>query len=441
MPDRLVLPSRSGTFGFLLSRLRLRYDSGMQILTVTQVTGYISTLFDADPLLQGVWVEGEVSNFYQSGAGHTYFTLKDSQAQLRCVVWRTQMARVEHQPANGDAVLVHGRAAVYEAQGSYQLYVDEIKAAGAGALAQQLEALKARLEREGLFAPERKRSLPVFPRSIGVVTSPSGAAVRDILHVLKRRFPIAQVIVAPTRVQGDEAPPQIVAAIQALNACSDIDVIIVARGGGSLEELWAFNDERVARAVFASRIPVISGVGHETDWTICDWVADVRAPTPSAAAEIAVPDQDELRQQIEQYGVGLRQAMVQLLSRLRASAEHSRTLLKRFSPRATVDRLRMSLQMLEQRLTSQQKHRLELSSRLLSGSLARLRALSPLATLDRGYAVVLQRDTGHIIASVSQAAPGSAIDIRVRDGHFGAEVQPPTSTRQAKGHRTPASRR
>lgn len=416
----------------LLSPLRLSYDRHMQILTVTQITDYISTLFEVDPLLQDVWVEGEVSNFFRSGAGHAYFTLKDSEAQLRCVVWRTQMARVEHQPANGDAVLVHGRASVYQAQGSYQLYVDEIKAAGAGALAQQLEALKARLDREGLFAPERKRSLPLFPRCIGVVTSPSGAAVRDILNVLKRRYPIAQVIVAPTMVQGDEAPPQIVAAIQALNDRTDIDVLIVARGGGSLEELWAFNDERVARAIFASRIPVVSGVGHETDWTICDWVADVRAPTPSAAAEIAVPDQGELRQQSEQYGDALRQTMAQLLSRLRADLDHSRTVLRRFSPRATVDRLRMSLQMQEQRLTSQQKHYLELQRRLLSGSVSRMHALSPLATLERGYAVVTRQDTGHIIASVAQAKPETGINVRVRDGDFGAEVVPSSGTQRVK---------
>jgi len=413
----------------------------MQILTVTQVTGYISGLFEADPLLQDVWVQGEVSNLYQSSAGHVYFTLKDSEAQLRCVVWRTQVAHVEHRPANGDAVLVHGRASVYQAQGSYQLYADEIKHAGAGALAQQLEELKTRLEREGLFATERKRPLPTFPRCIGVVTSPSGAAVRDILHVLKRRFPIAQVIVAPTLVQGADAPPQIVAAIEALNARRDIDVIIAARGGGSLEELWAFNDERVARAVFASRIPVISGVGHETDWTICDWVADVRAPTPSAAAEIAVPDQNDLRQQLEQFDVALRQTMVQLLSRLRVNMEHSHTVLRRFSPRATVDRLRMSLQMQEQRLISQQRHHLELLSRLLSGSVSRIRALSPLATLERGYAVVSLQTTGRIIASVRQARAGVVIDVQVRDGHFGAEVQPPTGARRAKGKRPCSSTR
>ena len=413
----------------------------MQILTVTQITDYIASLFDIDPLLQDVWVEGEVSNYYRSGAGHAYFTLKDSEAQLRCVVWRTQMARVEHQPANGDAVLVHGRTSVYQAQGSYQLYVDEIKAAGAGALAQQLEALRAKLEGEGLFAPERKRPLPTFPRCIGVVTSPSGAAVRDILHVLKRRFPLVQVIIAPTLVQGDEAPAKIVAAIQALNARDDIDVIIVARGGGSLEELWAFNDERVARAIYASPIPVISGVGHETDWTICDWVADVRAPTPSAAAEIAVPDQDELRQQAQQYGVALRQTMAQQLSRLHTDTQHLRTLLRRYSPRTTIDRSRMSMQMLEQRLTSQQKHHLELLRGMLSGSMARLRALSPLAILERGFAVVSQQDTGRTISSVSQALPGCTINVQIKDGRFDAKVQSPTSAHHSRARRSHPSTR
>jgi exodeoxyribonuclease VII large subunit len=254
--------------------------------------------------------------------------------------------------------------------------------------------------------------------------------------VLKRRFPVAHVVIAPTLVQGDEAPPRIVAAVAALNARADIDVIIVARGGGSLEELWAFNDERVARAVFASRIPVISGVGHETDWTICDWVADVRAPTPSAAAEIAVPDQDELRQQIEQYGVALQQTMEQQLSRLRADTQHQRIVLRRLSPRTTVDRWRMSLQMLEQRLTSQQKHRQELRRGMLSGSVARLRALGPLATLERGYAVVSQQDSGQVIATVRQARPGYAIDVQVKDGHFGAEVQQTTSAHRAHTRRS-----
>jgi exodeoxyribonuclease VII large subunit len=394
----------------------------MQVYTVAQVAGYIHNLLDVDPVLQDVWVEGEVSNYFQSSAGHIYFTLKDSEAQLRCVLWRTQVPLVECLPADGDAVLVHGRASLYEAQGNCQLYLDQIQPVGAGALFQQLEALKARLASEGLFAPERKRPLPMFPQVVGVVTSPTGAAIRDILNVLHRRYPLAEVIVAPTLVQGAEAPPQIVTAIEALNAREDIDVMIVARGGGSLEELWAFNDERVARAIFASRVPVVTGVGHEKDWTICDWVADVRAPTPSAAAEIVVPDQNALRDQVTQYRSGIRQSVLQHLASHRSGIEHSRTLLRRFSPRATIERRRLGLNVLQERLTNQQLHRQTLSRRELEGLQAQLYTLSPLATLERGYAIVSRGDTGQTVTSVTQVQPELSIDVQVRDGHFAGKV-------------------
>jgi len=253
----------------------------MQVRTVSQITAYIKELFEADDSLQDLWIEGEVSNCSRPPSGHIYFTLKDPGAEIACVLWRSQAAALEHLPVEGQAVMVHGRASVYEAKGRYQLYVDWLQPVGEGALFLRLQQLKDKLEREGLFAPERKRPLPPFPRQIGVVTSPVGAAIRDILHVLQRRFPLAEVILAPSQVQGEEAPPQIVAALEMLNAHTDVDVIIVARGGGSLEELWAFNDERVARAIFASRVPVVSGVGHETDYTLSDLVADLRAPTPS----------------------------------------------------------------------------------------------------------------------------------------------------------------
>jgi exodeoxyribonuclease VII large subunit len=394
----------------------------MLIYTVTQVTQYIKSVFDVDPLLQDCWVEGEISNFFRSAAGHVYFTLKDAGAQLRCVMWRSQVAELERQPGNGQAVVVHGRASVYEAQGGYQLYVDQIQPLGTGVLFLSFQELRDKLEREGLFAEERKRSLPRFPSRLGVVTSPLGAAIRDILRVLQRRYPLAEVIVAPTLVQGDEAPPQIVAAIEALNRHTDVDVILLARGGGSLEELWAFNDERVARAVFASRIPIITGVGHETDYTIADFVADVRAPTPSAAAEIAVPDQEALCAQVQQYGALLRQAMQRRLAEPRAQMDHALALLRRVSPRAVLDRRRQELDDRQQRMITQQTHQMALwRGRLLSLQL-RLQTLSPESTLKRGYAIVSRRDSGAVVVRTEQVSPGDGVDVRVSNGYVTATV-------------------
>ncbi|MGQ9492815.1 MAG: exodeoxyribonuclease VII large subunit [Anaerolineae bacterium] len=394
----------------------------MQVYTVSQVTQYIKSLFDIDPLLQDLWVEGEISNCTQSTAGHMYFTLKDAHAQLRCVLWRSQLSYLEHRPANGNAVLVHGRASVYEVQGSYQLYVDQIQPLGTGALFLQFLALKEKLEREGLFAPERKRPLPQFPRRIGIVTSPVGAAIRDILHILQRRYPLVEVILAPTLVQGEEAPSQIVVAIEALNAYADVDVIIVARGGGSLEELWAFNDERVARAIFASQVPIISGIGHETDYTIADFVADKRAPTPSAAAELAVPERQALYAQIAQYRDALYQQIKQRLAEKLGKTGRTVETLYRFSPRAVVDRWRQILDDRRQRLWTTQRHHLALLREQVAGLILRLQALSPQSILNRGYAVVSHRDTGTVVRSIAQVASGDALDVRVSDGHFASTV-------------------
>jgi len=338
------------------------------------------------------------------------------------VLWRSQVAQQEYLPSNGDAVVVYGRASVYEARGSYQLYVAHIQPAGAGALFLQLLALREKLEREGLFAVERKRPLPRFPRKLGLVTSPTGAALRDILHILQRRYPLAEVVLAPTLVQGEDAPPQIVAAIQALNDHTDVDAIIVARGGGTLEELWAFNDERVARAIFASRVPVISGVGHETDYTIADLVADVRAPTPSAAAELAVPDQRELRAQTVQYGATLQQTMLEQLAGQRREVQQALALLCRFSPRALLDRWRQHLDERRQWLCRRQEHRLVLLREQCLGMSLRLQSLSPEATLKRGYAIVSRRDTGAVLTRTAQVASGDGIDVHVSDGHLTAVV-------------------
>ncbi len=396
--------------------------------TVSQLTGHIRRLFEDDPQLVSLWVEGEVSNFTRASSGHCYFTLKDAGAQIRGVMWRTVAQRQRPLPREGDLVLAHGSVGVYEPRGLYQLYVDQIQPAGVGDLYRQFELLKARLEAEGLFAPERKRSLVPFPRRIGVVTSPAAAALRDIFNVLNRRYPLAEVLLSPTQVQGDAAPPQIVDALEALNAlegAEGVDVIIVARGGGSLEDLWPFNDERVARAIAASRVPVICGVGHETDFSLADFAADQRAPTPSAAAELAVPDRAVLRAQV----IGLRSALVtavtdELEIRRRLLTENERTL-KRLSPGAQVVQARQRVDDLLNRAASAVHHRLALHREQVHGLERQLVGVSPLQTLERGYAIVRRRENGAIIYSVEQLAPGQALDVQVADGTFDVEVARP----------------
>jgi exodeoxyribonuclease VII large subunit len=390
--------------------------------TVSQLTGIIRRLIEDEPELSDVWVEGEVSNFSRASSGHCYFTLKDAGSQIGCVMWRNIAQMQDALPVDGDLVLAHGRVAVYETGGRYQLYVDQFQPAGAGALYLQFEQLKARLEAEGLFAPERKRPLPDLPRCIGVVTSPTAAALRDVLNVLSRRYPLAEVLLSPTQVQGEAAPPQIVAALEALIARSDVDVIVVARGGGSLEDLWAFNDERVARAVAGSRIPVICGVGHETDFSLADFAADVRAPTPSAAAELVAPDRAELRA----YVMGLAAA---LTAALRGAVEERRwrlgeqaQALAHLSPAVKLAQSRQRLDDLLGRAEAELRHALTLRRERLDGLAGRLAGVSPLGTLERGYAVVRCRETGNVVCSVEQVAPGDPLSIRVTDGEFEAEA-------------------
>ena len=390
--------------------------------TVSQITNYIKDLFEIDFVLQDLWVEGEVSNFSRSAAGHIYFTLKDETSSIRCVMWHSSSARQGYLPFNGDAILAHGHISVYEVQGTYQFYVDYLQPAGLGTLYLQFEALKQRLEAEGLFAPERKRPLPLFPRCLGVVTSPTGAAIRDILHVLERRYPLVEVILAPSLVQGDKAPLQIVAAIEALNEHTDAEAIIVARGGGSLEELWAFNDERVARAIYSSRVPVISGVGHETDFTIADFVADVRAPTPSAAAEIAVPDRGELWETLNSRRNRLVMLMRQQIAEQRAAVESQERILVRLSPQAQIATHRQRIDELTRAASASLAHQLALQRERLRGQLLHLQSLSPFATLDRGYSITRQLRTGEIVKSVAQVAAGDRIETQVSDGKFEGTV-------------------
>lgn len=397
-------------------------------LTVAQLVQQIKDVVESDDTLRDVWVRGEVSNFTQSAAGHLYFTLKDRDAAIRCVMWRTDAARLlslskDRLPDTGDAIEVHGRVSMYEARGDVQLYVDEIKLTGAGALWQEFERLRARLDAEGLFAAEHKRALPKFPRTLGVVTSREGAVWRDIRNVLSRRYPLVELLLAPTLVQGDAAPPMIAGAIQAINQF-DIDVLIVARGGGSIEDLWAFNDARVARAIYNSRVPVISAVGHETDFTIADFVADVRAPTPSAAAELVVPDARELRAAIRLNARRLAQTIAARLDEARTRLAQNAYALERNSPHTRLANDRQRVDDLSQRLGVRTRQFIALRRETLNGALRHLAALNPDATLARGYAIVREKKTGRVVKSASQVSGRAEIRVRVRDGEFEATTHP-----------------
>ncbi len=396
----------------------------MTIYSVADITAHIKESLETDGLLADLWVAGEVSNWTRAQSGHVYFTVKDADASLRCVMWRTYSGRLRFQPRDGDAVVLHGRVTVYEPRGEYQLQVDLIQPEGLGLMYQAYEELKQRLEAEGLFDVARKRPLPRYPERIGVVTSAAGAALRDILTVLNRRFPVVEVVLAPAAVQGVDAPAEIVAGIEALNRMGDMDVIIVARGGGSLEDLWAFNDESVARAIAGSSTPVISAVGHETDFTIADFVADVRAPTPSAAAELAVPDGEELIAGIAQAAARMRQAVRQLLESDRAEVSARRRLLRRFSPQQYISRHRQRIDDLVRSAELAATHRVEILGGRVRELGARLSVLSPYATLERGYAIVRRQTDGRIVDEVAKAAPRARLLVRVRDGEFGARVSP-----------------
>ncbi len=397
-----------------------------RIYSISQLTAYVKSALQMDPLLQDVWVEGEVSNFTRAASGHCYFTLKDERAALSCVMWRSQAALLLALPRNGEAVLAHGTVSVYEARGIYQLHVDILQPAGLGRLYLEFEALKQRLAEEGLFDDERKRPLPALPRRIGVVTSPRAAALRDILRTLSGRYPLADVLLAPTLVQGAEAPPQVVAALAALNRWSaerePVDAIIVARGGGSLEDLWAFNDERVARAIAASAIPVVSGVGHETDFTIADFVADVRASTPTGAAAAAVPDGRELAVLVQGRAARLAELMAAEVVSSRQTLAVQERALARNSPLQLLAGYRQRVDELSRAAVLAWTHQLTLRRERLAGLRGRLEAVSPLEVLGRGYAIVRHGETGEVVRGVAQVARGDPIAVRVQDGEFEAEV-------------------
>ncbi|MEA3344640.1 MAG: exodeoxyribonuclease VII large subunit [Chloroflexota bacterium] len=391
--------------------------------TVSQITAHIKELLETDFTLQDLWIEGEVSNASQSTAGHLYFSLKDEGARISCVMWRSRAQKLSRPPQDGEQVEAHGRVSVYEPRGAYQFYVDTLQPSGLGLLYQQVEALKQKLAAEGLFDEELKRAIPPFPRVIGLVTSPTGAALRDVCNVLRRRYPLAKLLLSPTLVQGKKAAEEIVRALEALNAREEVDLVIVTRGGGSLEELMPFNNERVARAIRGSRVPVISGVGHETDFTIADFAADVRAPTPSAAAEMAVPDQVELQATIAARRDQTARLTEDGLDRAQRALEAQTQRLEHASPRSQINSARQRVDELLSRSQTTLRHRMELRRERLKGLQSRIGSLNPLATLDRGYALVRHRRTGEIVGQVGQVHTGDKLGVRVSDGEFGVMVE------------------
>ena len=448
-----------------MSRARAAGDQEPHVFTVSELNRTVRDILETG--LGAIWIEGELSNIARPASGHLYFSLKDRDAQVRCAMFRSRNRLLDFRPEAGAQVRLRGRVSVYEARGDYQIIVEQMEPAGAGALARAFEALKKRLDAEGLFAAERKRPLPRMPRRIGVITSPSGAAVRDVLQVLGRRFPAVPVIVYPVPVQGERAAPAIARMIARAGRRNECDVLLLVRGGGSLEDLWPFNEETVARAIVDCPLPIVSGVGHEVDVTIADFAADERAPTPSAAAERVVPDATELlqavarlrrrldatgrallrrratrlaetearlrRQHPERRLQQLQQRRDELATRLHRAGRRLvderktrlarlRARLHRASPRARIDRRGERLATVERRLRGAVRHDLDRRDQRVAALARALEAVSPLATLGRGYALVRRAEDGTAIVRAAQTVPGDALDVRLADGRLDAEV-------------------
>ena len=441
----------------------MRQQQANDIISVSELNRQARSMLERN--LPSVWLEGEISNLAAPASGHLYFSLKDKNAQVRCAMFRGANRSLQFSPQNGMAVLIYARVTLYEARGEFQLVAEHMEAAGEGALRRQFEALKARLGAEGLFAEEHKQALPALPGSIGIVTSPSGAAVRDILHILRRRFPSIPLVIYPTPVQGAPAIKGIVSALQA--ADGQHDLIILARGGGSLEDLWAFNEEAVARAIFATTTPVISGVGHETDFTIADLVADVRAPTPSGAAELAVPDRSDWLRHLQQLNRRTLRSAGLVLSQFIGKLQQAEHRLSRCSPAAVLQQRALLLDDLSSRMSQNVKQNIEFNRNKINNLInliklnspqrklqreqerlrfcqsglqagirqtleqcahrlalqgSKLHAISPLATLDRGYAIVSDTSGGKVITSIGSVKTGQTVSTRLADGEFAATV-------------------
>lgn len=386
-----------------------------EVISVTQLTRYIKNLFSYDNILSNVSVTGEISNFKLHSSGHMYFTLKDEFSVIKCVMFKSQTKTLKFKPKDGLKVIVRGYVSIYEAGGSYQLYPEYMEPAGLGNLYLAFEQLKQKLEKEGLFRPEIKKKIPYLPQSIAVVTSPTGAAIRDIMNVLFRRFPNAVLKLYSVQVQGEDAARQISCALDFINRHNAADVIIIARGGGSLEELWPFNEEIVARSIFRSNIPVISAVGHETDFSISDFAADLRAPTPSAAAELVIPEKEVLVKAIMDLQLRLKKA---LINRIRCERLKLEQLMKSPSMRHPLDKInqkKMDLEILKRNIAEAMKRKIEKEKGILSVLCGKLDVLSPLTVLARGYSITMKPD-GNVIKSAKQVHNGDELDVVLSDG-------------------------
>jgi exodeoxyribonuclease VII large subunit len=391
------------------------------ILTIKELTGYLHNILESDDVLRDIWVSGEISNLSRASSGHIYFTLKDQTASIRCAIWRQHAMRLLVNLSDGQFIEAHGYVDIYEAGGQLQFYIDSLRLAGEGLLYQEFLELKAKLEAEGLFDISHKRPLPDFPHKIGIVTSTSGAALQDILNVLSRRFPLVEIILSPSPVQGSEAPAALVSALE-LIIHEKPDVILIARGGGSLEDLSAFNDERLARAIAASPIPVITGIGHETDFTISDFVADLRAPTPTAAAELAVPNRDDLVVDLADWTSKLQRITRHQLDNILWQLSDLTNRLISFSPAQKILHQSAILHDLSSRLARTTDHRMDIHQLNLKEAVGQLIALSPQATLNRGFALVTNKSNGKLVTSTGDATDQLPINIQVSDGSFSATV-------------------
>jgi exodeoxyribonuclease VII large subunit len=407
-----------------VSQLSWDFTAPAGPISVSELTRLVRSRLETDPDLQDVQVSGEVSNVSQPQSGHLYLTLKDAQASLRCVMWRPQVQRLRFVPKAGDLVEATGSIGVYEAGGQYQLYIQTIQPAGQGLLYQEYLRLKAALEAEGLFDPDRKRPIPTAPACIGIVTSPTGAALQDMLDTIRRRYPLAEVVLAPTAVQGMDAPKGIIRSLRLLADDGCAEVILLGRGGGSIEDLWAFNDEQVVRAIAASPIPVVSGIGHETDTTLSDFAADLRAPTPTAAAEVATPDRAELKALVAELETTLNRRVLIRVTDARWELSVRADRLRRETPSSRLANERQRLDERALRAGRASAALLDRAGLRLDSARSRLEAVSPAAVLLRGYSIVSTRD-GAIVSSMNQTAPGDLLNVRVKDGDYPVIVTEP----------------
>lgn len=391
------------------------------IYSITQINAYIQGRMNEDPMLAQVAVRGEISNYKLYPSGHHYFTLKDEQSALKCVMFKGNAMSLRFRPASGMKVIALGRISVYPRDGQYQLYVSSMAMDGIGDLYAAFEALKKKLSQQGLFDPAKKKPIPKYPQTIGIVTSSAGAAVHDILRILRRRYPLCSVRLLPVRVQGAEAPEEIVSAIRYANAHDLADLLIVGRGGGSIEDLWAFNDERVAYAIYESHIPIISAVGHEPDVTIADYVADLRAATPSNGAELAVPDREALAQNLDAFSAAMTGALNRQLRLAGQRLEGLSASPALRSPTGYLDRREKDLGLLKEKLLAAQNRELSKAQQKYVANVAKLDAMSPLKVLSRGYAMA-QKETGELIRSVKQTTTGESIVVSLADGKLNASI-------------------